>query len=198
MLLDGGCGEVSEEVTYPVHGASLPHPARVSVRPSGGDELEAAEPEDSAVAAEVADASVTCQLPYFCGIGVRFPGLGDRLGGRRGPDCIESLQPGSRLESFEWFASFDEERFGVGMTALAVEPIAVFELDEGEVEGKLERAQTGLGNREVPVGAGVVSGEVRTEAAGSRVEERRAQPRRDRLDLLDELERLLGPSECNR
>jgi len=85
------------------------------------------------------------------------------------------LRPGCCGESLEGVACFGEERFGIRLTALAVEPLGVFELDDGEVEGELEGAESGLGGGEGSVGAWVVAGEVGAEAVSGRIEEGRAQ-----------------------
>ena len=78
------------------------------------------------------------------------------------------------MELFECFACFGEQGLCVVGLSARYEPLAVFELGDGEVEGQPKSAKLGFGGGVVAVGAWVVGGEVGAKAVGGRLEEGRA------------------------
>jgi len=72
-------------------------------------------------------------------------------------DDVDSLQPRLRVEAVERLACVSEEYLRVVRPPLGGQPLAVLELDDGEVEGKLEGAELSGRGREVAVGARVVA-----------------------------------------
>jgi len=73
-------------------------------------------------------------------------------------DDVDSLQPRLRVEAVERLACVSEEYLRVVRPPLGGQPLAVLELDDGEVEGKLEGAELSGRGREVAVGARGVAG----------------------------------------
>ena len=82
-------------------------------------------------------------------------------GGSRGRGSFDIRR---RSEVLERLPRLGEEVLGVTGTALRGEPLAVLELDDGEVERELELAQRRRRRRELVLGLGTLTGEARTEA----------------------------------